>query len=97
MLKQGRVIALDSTANLLSRFSGPTLGLRLAPGAVVPAELAARARAGEDGLLRFDLSAWGEVEAILAALRRAGVEILDLEPGKPDLEQVFMRTMQEAK
>ncbi len=39
MLKQGRVVALDRTAELLRRFSGGTLHLRLS-GAALPAALA---------------------------------------------------------
>ena len=36
MLKQGRVVALDTTRNLLARFSGQTLSLRLAGLAPIP-------------------------------------------------------------
>ncbi|MDD5297245.1 MAG: ABC transporter ATP-binding protein [Rhodocyclaceae bacterium] len=97
MLKQGRVIALDSTANLLARFSGPTLAVRLPEGAVLPEELAAHGHPAEGGLVRFALSGWGEVETILAALRRSGVTPLDMELAKPDLEQVFMGMMQGAR
>jgi ABC-2 type transport system ATP-binding protein len=96
MLKQGRVIALDSTANLLARFSGPTLGVRLPEGAVLPENLADHAKAGEGGVFRFELSGWGEVETILSALRQAGLAPIDMELGKPELEQVFVRMMREA-
>ena len=94
MLKAGRIVALDSTANLLARISGQRLGVRLGTGAVLPAELAGRAHAGADGLTRFELADGAEVEAILASLRRAGVAVADLELGKPDLEEVFMSVMQ---
>jgi ABC-2 type transport system ATP-binding protein len=97
MLKQGRVIALDSTANLLSRFSGPTLGVRLPEGAVLPNNLAGHAKVGEAGFFRFELSGWGEVETILSALRQAGLAPIDMELGKPELEQVFVRMMKEAR
>ena len=93
MLKAGRIVALDSTANLLARVSGQRLGVRLGQGAVLPADLAARGRQGSDGLTRFELSDGAEVESILASLRHAGVAVADLELGKPDLEEVFMSLM----
>ncbi len=94
MLKAGRIVALDSTANLLARVSGQRFGVRLDKGAVLPGELATRGRRGSDGLTRFELTDGAEVEAILAALRQAGVAVADLELGKPDLEEVFMSVMQ---
>lgn len=94
MLKLGRIVALDSTANLLARISGQRLGVRLGQGAVLPAELAGRGHQGSDGLTRFELADGSEVEAILATLRQAGVAVGDLELGKPDLEEVFMSLMQ---
>ena len=94
MLKQGSIVALDSTANLLARISGQRLGVRLGQGAVLPAELAGRAHGGADGMTRFELTDGAEVEAILASLRRAGVAVTDMELGKPDLEEVFMSVMQ---
>ena len=93
MLKLGRIVALDSTANLLARISGQRLGVRLGQGAVLPAELAGRGHQGSDGLTRFELADGSEVEAILATLRQAGVAVADLELGKPDLEEVFMSLM----
>lgn len=96
MLKQGRLIALDTTANLLARFSGQRLGVRLPVGMQLPAALAGRARLGSDGLTRFDLSDASEVEGLLAQLRQVGLPIQDLELSKPDLEEVFVGTMQDA-
>jgi ABC-2 type transport system ATP-binding protein len=94
MLKQGRVVALDSTENLLRRFSGHTLRLRLAEGAALPAALAARAAADGEGM-RFDFDRFEEVNEILQALRAAGARLLDMEVGKPDLEQVFVQVMRD--
>lgn len=47
MLKAGRVVALDTTRNLLARFSGQTLNLRLAGPVQLPPVL--RMRASESG------------------------------------------------
>jgi ABC-2 type transport system ATP-binding protein len=46
MLKEGRVVTLDSTSNLLARFAGQTLNLRLvAPGDPAVRRLRERATA----------------------------------------------------
>ncbi len=91
MLKAGRVVALDSTTNLLRRFS--VHSLRLRTDGVMPAEL--RQNAAQNGgwwSLPFD--GFDEVEPLLARIRAAGCKIDDLEIGKPDLEEVFVRVMQ---
>jgi ABC-2 type transport system ATP-binding protein len=77
MLKAGRVVALDSTRNLLSRFSGSRAKARVI------------ARDGRQIVL--DLADYGELERELAKLRQSGVEIADLELDRPDLEEVFLR------
>jgi ABC-2 type transport system ATP-binding protein len=77
MLKAGRVVALDSTRNLLARFSGSRTTARVV------------ARDGKQHLLQ--LENYAALEAELAKLRAQGVEIADLELERPDLEQVFLR------
>ncbi len=96
MLKQGRIVALDTTANLLRRFSGHTLRLRLAPGPPPPEALRARlsGAAGEEQALSLD--SCEEIESVLAGLREAGCRLDDIEVGKPDLEEVFVRVMNKA-
>ncbi|MBA3902661.1 MAG: ABC transporter ATP-binding protein [Rhodocyclaceae bacterium] len=93
MLKQGRVVALDTTANLLRRFSGHTLRLRLAPGLSLPEALKPHVAGEAEGELAFALESCDEVEGILHSLRGAGCRIDDIEIGKPDLEEVFVRVM----
>ena len=96
MLKQGRIVALDTTANLLRRFSGHTLRLRLAPGVALPESLRLRlsAESGEEHV--FALESCEEIEPLLAGLREAGCRVDDIEVGKPDLEEVFVRVMHKA-
>lgn len=96
MLKQGRVVALDTTSNLLARSSGHVLNLRLKSGAALPASLAARA-SGANGNWAIRLDGFGEVEAVLASVRAAGAEIDDLQLAQTDLEDVFVSVMQSAK
>jgi len=93
MLKQGRIVALDTTPNLLRRFSGHTLRLRLAPGHGMPEALHRRSAGQGDGVQVFNLANCDEIEGILAGLRDAGCRIDDIEVGKPDLEEVFLRVM----
>lgn len=93
MLKQGRIVALDTTANLLQRFSGHTLRLRLAGDVALPESLKKRV-AGESGSeFAFALESCEEIEIILHDLRESGCRIEDIEVGKPDLEEVFVRVM----
>ena len=75
MLKEGRIAALDTTRNLLGRFSG----------------LALRVRGRDDAEVSLRLAGPGELEPALARLRAAGVEIVDMELKPPDLEEVFLR------
>jgi ABC-2 type transport system ATP-binding protein len=77
MLKAGRVVALDSTRNLLQRFSGSRTVVRVV---------------GRDGSRHVvPVDDYGKLERELARLREQGVDIADLEIERPDLEQVFLR------
>jgi ABC-2 type transport system ATP-binding protein len=95
MLKQGRIVALDSTANLLAKNAGQTVTLRLAAGQQLPVALAAQAAVGEDGVCKLRLAAVDELEGLLATLRQNGCRIEDLRLEQVDLEEVFVRVMQE--
>jgi ABC-2 type transport system ATP-binding protein len=93
MLKQGRVVALDTTANLLARFSGHTLSLRLSNDGPLPECLSDRAtRTG--GYWSFRLAGFDEIEPLLASLRESGCSIDDLRLTQADLEDVFVSVMQ---
>ena len=93
MLKQGRVVALDTKDNLLSVSSGHALTVRLGADQSLPSELAARAVANGDSWV-FRLNGLEEVEPILATVRQAGGVIADLRLEQTDLEDVFVRVMQ---
>lgn len=95
MLKQGRLVALDSTASLLQRYSAHTLGLRLGGGSALPEALRPRLLSSEGGMLRLSLAGYGELEPILAELRQAGCIVEDLRLDAPDLEEVFVRLMRD--
>jgi ABC-2 type transport system ATP-binding protein len=92
MLKQGRIVALDETANLLKGFSGVRVRMRLEPNEL-PAALV-RFHAGDEGaLLVLQVQDYQEVEEVLAAVRHAGARILELEILQADLEDVFVQVM----
>jgi ABC-2 type transport system ATP-binding protein len=91
MLKQGRVVALDRTANLLANTAHQML--RFKTDDALPASVAAQARVtGRIAQVRAHDAA--EVESVLARLRQAGVRVEDLEIGRADLEDVFLEIMQ---
>jgi ABC-2 type transport system ATP-binding protein len=94
MLKAGRIVALDRTANLLQRFALHSLRLRLAPGAVLPVDLHARAHQ-DDGYWVLPYQDHLELERLLASLREAGCGIAEFEVGQADLESAFIALMQE--
>ena len=91
MLKDGRVVALDSTANLLKRVHHLFLRLRLA--GELPQELRALEHGGAAGAHVLRLKSYEEVEQILAGIRRAGCRIEEMELVQPDLEDVFIDVM----
>jgi ABC-2 type transport system ATP-binding protein len=91
MLKAGKVIALDTTANLLARFSAHALRVKMR-GEVPSGLLGGAIDAG--GWPNFAFDRFDAVEDILGRLRQAGCEIEDIEIGKPDLEDVFVKLMQ---
>ncbi|MBS1210520.1 MAG: transporter ATP-binding protein [Proteobacteria bacterium] len=96
MLKAGRVVALDSTPNLLSRVSHHALKLRVAGLVTLPASLAVLGAVLQSGGLEIPFTSHAKVEGLLAAVREAGVEIIEVEIAKPDLEQAFVEIMQGA-
>jgi len=90
MLKAGRIVALDSTRNLLSRFAGITVRL-VAPA--VPAAWLPRVLRREGSVHFLGLERHAELESLLAALREEKIEIAELALQEADLEQVFLRIM----
>ena len=96
MLKQGQVVALDTTENLLRMHSGCYVELRLDP-AVLPAALEPLvAERRENGAWRLALRDYVEVETVLAQLRTAQVRVQEMEVMQPDLEEVFVQIMNRA-
>ncbi len=90
MLKQGQVVALAATSDLLKAASSNVLRFKL--DAELPAELAARARV-TGRIVQFPAHDAHEIEQYLAAVRQAGLLAEDVEIRKADLEDVFIDVM----
>lgn len=88
MLKRGRIIALDSTKNLLSSLTGCLVRLKLAGN--LPASLRSQVIEQLNGDFLLALPSYPALEPILAVLRMAGVTIQEMTLQKPDLEEVFL-------
>ena len=92
MLKQGRVVALDTTQNLLANFSGSSVKLRLLPDRLPPA-LAGLETPGVAGYHTLSLPNYEVLETVMHELRAAGVAVREMEMLQPDLEEVFVKIM----
>ncbi len=90
MLKQGRVVALESTSVLLKSASSNVLRFKV--DAALPAELADKARI-TGRIVQFPAQNAMEIEQYLAAVRQAGLVAEDVEIRKADLEDVFLEVM----
>ncbi len=93
MLKQGEIVANDTTQNLLNRFSGCYVKLMLAPPRLPDALRPLLVQEIGGGVFRLALNGYDEVENVMAALRVAGAKVLEMEVMQPDLEEVFVKIM----
>jgi len=90
MLKQGRVVALSTTSELLRAASSNVLRFKL-DGELPPA-LAGKARV-TGRIVQLPAHDAVEIEQYLAAIRQAGLDAHDVEIRKADLEDVFLDVM----
>ncbi|MDO8280524.1 MAG: ABC transporter ATP-binding protein, partial [Burkholderiaceae bacterium] len=90
MLKQGRVVALDRTSELLRAAHSNVLRFKI--DSELPPALAARARV-TGRIVQLPARDALEIESHLSALREAGLHAEDVEIRKADLEDVFLEVM----
>lgn len=91
MLKQGSIVALDTTRNLLARFSGTYVRIKVMEDRL-PAALRARAHSSDAaGYHTFALENYAELERLMQALRSHDLRVQDMELLQPDLEEVFVK------
>ena len=89
MMKQGELVALDSTANLLNKFAGKKLSLTLGEVSL-PEAIRPMLRAQEKGVHTFALSDMAQIELVLSSLRTANIPVVDMQLHEADLEDVFL-------
>lgn len=89
MMKHGEVVALDTTANLLSKFPSKNLCIKLSAGSM-PASLAAMVKHQDGQAYVLTLTELSQVEFALSELRKANAVIEDMQLNEADLEDVFL-------
>ncbi len=89
MMKQGEIVALDSTANLLNKFAGKSLRLTLGEVSL-PVTIQALVRSQDGGMYTFALNDMAQIEFVLSALRNANIKVIDMQLNEADLEDVFL-------
>ena len=92
MLKNGRVVALDTTSALLKSASGNVLQFKI--DSDLPASLVAGARV-TGRVVQFPAPDALAIENYLAAVRQAGLTVHDIEIRRADLEDVFLQVMKQ--
>ena len=93
MLKEGEIVALDSTQNLIGKMiTGKSVRLRLLPD-TLPLALQAVQVSHHDGIAELRIENYAQVEFILSSLRIADIQILEMHLQQPDLEDVFVSIM----
>jgi ABC-2 type transport system ATP-binding protein len=90
MLKNGRVVALERTSELLKAASSNVLRFKV--DAELPEHLASQARI-TGRIVQFPAHDAMEIERYLTAVREAGLQAHDVEIRKADLEDVFVEVM----
>ena len=102
ILKKGQIAALDRTSTLLQQLAGVRLHLKLrhaiSGNALPPTLWALSAQSNSDEPLHkrlsFTLNNAEQVEHVLASVRMAGGELEDVSVSQADLEDVFVRLVQ---
>ena len=89
MMKQGEIVALDSTANLLNKFAGKKLRLTLGDVSL-PNNIQSLLRHQEKGIFTFALTDMAQIEFVLSSLKVADIRVLDMHLSEADLEDVFL-------
>ena len=92
MLKHGEIIKLSTMSELLKSASSNVLQFKT--DGVLPRSIADRARI-TGRIVQIPAANAGDVEQLLAALREGGVTPEDVEIRRADLEDVFIRVMNE--
>jgi ABC-2 type transport system ATP-binding protein len=88
MMKQGKIVALDTTRALLKSHAAKQLSLRLDGALPVTLQPLLKQQSGDEVILA--LSELSQVEIVLSTLREAKVVVQDMQLQEADLEDVFL-------
>ncbi len=91
MLKSGKIVALDSTQNLLNTIVGCRVSLKLVGS--LPAALLPQMIEQTDNSYLLELPSYQALETVLAELRMAGITVQEMSLQQPDLEDVFLQVV----
>ncbi len=92
MLKDGRIVALDRTTNLLRAEEERRLELRIT-GGELPESLRHRVVEQDGARYVLTLSDYADLAPILDAIQTAGLQVEDMILRQADLEEVFLKVM----
>lgn len=88
MMKQGKIVALDTTRALLKSHAAKQLSLKLA--GILPNQLQSLLKQQNGDEFVLALSELSQVETVLSTLREANVVVQDMQLQEVDLEDVFL-------
>ena len=93
MMKSGKIVALDSTKNLLKEFSLKNLKVRLQKNSIkkITTLLKETPFLQEDDWCTFKLKKVSEASSIIEKLNSLKIQILDLKLIESDLENIFLK------
>ena len=93
MMRSGKLVALDTTKNLLKKFSAKNLKLRLNLDKKNRATLSLPGvhHSLNDDWFTFELKKISDIATIITKIKQLKIEILDMETVDPDLENVFLK------
>ena len=93
MLRNGEVVALDTTTNLLKKFAAKNLKLRLSTKKIfkLPSGIKRIDFSVDGDFYTFELKRITDIGKIIAALNNTPIKILDMETTDQDLENIFLK------
>ena len=93
MLRTGKIVALDTTKNLLKKFAAKNLKIRLSTKKPfkLPISIKGINFTFDDEFYIFELRRITDISKIISALNEASIEILDMETVDQDLENIFLK------
>jgi ABC-2 type transport system ATP-binding protein len=99
MMKRGKIVALDTTAQLLAGYAERVLRVKLEQGDLAPilTPLGLQTKPQSNGWWAVSLERSIQSEAVLRACREANLAVLDMELSQPDLEDAFLSIMKGAQ